>query len=164
MTQKDFSNAPMSQMAGTERAVIVSLPFPSCGLRAHGWGRSLFGSVGSHITWKQLSLMGNWLAELPPCSAWFTYIPASPVLLPFCPQSPGCNQCGVSVWLPGYFSHHNCSCHVCTNTVSCKGKGAGIVVCPQPWNQKEMLGLSNLAPSVTSQLSLRNMRFDQNVF
>lgn len=87
---------------------------------------------------------------------WFSF--------PSCPQSLfGSSQCDVSIWLPGYFSHHDWCCHVCTNSSSCKGREAGAVVCAQPWSQKGTLRLSNLASNVMSQLGLRNIwrRSDQ---
>lgn len=150
-----------------QRADSMSFPFLSCGLRAHSWGRSLFRSVGGHIPGNSWVWWRSGLMSYPHGEHGLPTDQHLRFSFPSCPQSLfGCNQCDVGVWLPGYFSRHNCSYRVCTNTGSCKGKEADPVVCPQPWSQKEMLGLSNLALSVMSQHSLRNtqMRSNQNVF
>lgn len=148
-----------------QRADIVSLLLPSCEIREHGWRRRLFGSVGGHIAgnswvWCVSGLMSYPHGErgLPlDQHLWFSFLPS---------VSFWCSQCDVSIWLPGYFPHHDCSCHICTNSTSCKGIEADAVVCARPWSQKGALSLSNLTSNIMSQLSLGNVwrRSVQNVF
>lgn len=108
MIQKDFTNTPMSQEAKSWHCISSN---PQLWAQSTQLGKQLVAKCRRPHTWKQLSLIGIWLDELPQWGA--TYRPAGLPTdqhlwpsLPSCPQSlfEG-NQCDVSIWLPGWFSH-----------------------------------------------------------